>query len=376
MDAQLTSSRDGGGVVLEQVTAALRVEGSDFSRLDLKVAGRRASLAIQQDTETRRARGLRLSVAFEGLQRAEGEDDDVAPSILLRRETAADESDKARDLTREVQVGYEKFDHAVFIDNDSSEADVRRILSKEATRQAVLRLLEAGFVVRVSVRQVTATRSLAAEEKRLGAQPVLDALEDLLIVSRAGGPKAGERPGRRGSSLLWGASAVLALSLIYAWAVHANWPASIGLAIFGLVVAGAVAIFSRPAIEAACSGDSGSGPRSRNLIGAFSTAAGALVFGAILHVNGALDSAPPQVRRGVVISVPLIGERADGATAATLVRWEDGSTSNVNKWLEWTRFGLNERVVEYVHPGALGFTWRTTDSAQHRFSSARHSLKG
>ena len=56
-------------------------------------------------------------------------------SILLRREIEADELDKACDLAREVQLGCEKFEHAVFIDNDSSEADVQRILAKEATRQ-------------------------------------------------------------------------------------------------------------------------------------------------------------------------------------------------------------------------------------------------
>lgn len=357
MKAQLTSSRTGGGVVLDRVTEALGVAGGDLSSLGLRVQGQRSTVAVDTDRQTNRPIRLRLSVSFES-PRDEKLDEDDQPVIALRQETAVDERDKARALTHEVQLGYEKFDSTVFIDNDSTEADVRRIFSKEATRQAAMRLLDAGFLVRISVHRVTATRPIdrAEKDRPIAPGPVVDALEDLLLMARAGGPKPGTRPTRRGSRLQLVAGGTLLFSLIYAWGMHANWAASWVLASFGLVVGGAVAIFSRPAIEEACAGDSRSGQRSRNIVGAFAGSAAALVFGTIMLLNGALDRGEPTLRHGVVISVPRSRLSKRGET--TIVRWRDGSTSSIDRYLEWTpEYSVGQRVVEYEHPGALGFSW-------------------
>lgn len=357
MKAELTSSGEGGGVVLDQVTRALGVQGTDFSMLAPKVQGQRTRISVDQSRDTGRPIRLRLTVSFEGPHHEKPEDDDQ-PVIALRQESEVDVRDKARALTHEVQLGYENFDSTVFIDNDSTEADVRRIFSKEASRQAAMRLLEAGYLVRISVHRITASRMIERfeQDRPIVAGPVMDALEDLRILSRAGGPTPGTKPVRRGSRLLIVSISTLLFSFLYAWGMRANWAASWGLGIIGLVVGAAVAIFSRPSIEEACSGDSQSGQRSRSIVGAFSVSAAALVFGTIVFLNGALDKDEPTLRHGVVISVPR--SRTNNRGEATIVRWRDGSTSSIARWLEWNPgYSVGQRVVEYEYPGALGFSW-------------------
>lgn len=83
----------------------------------------------------------------------------------------------------------------------------------------------------------------------------------------------------------------------------------------------------------------------------FSTAA--LVFGAVVHLNGALDSSEGEVWRGVLTSSgssrggPFRYDPVD-------VRWDDGSASTIRGERSMKK---GDRLTERRHPGALGFEW-------------------
>lgn len=359
--AQLLSSSDGGGEALYGLASALGIDGHDFSRLALKLAGQRVIITLERrsqapDFEHRLERttleAIVLTVKFEGAP-----DADASANIVLRRERDADVRDKDRGLTVEVQTGFPGFDHAVFIDNDSSEADVRRVLSKEATRQAVLRLLDAGHgSIRISATGVTVKQRLKRET--VDVEAVLTALEDLLIVARAGGPREAAR-GKRGELLFGVGVALCTAAVAYAWLCYQWW--STTLLVLGIgVVAGAITAFlTRPAIEAACSGDSGSSKRSAAVLALFAFAAGAFVVGGLVHANGALDGSESELWRGVVAdiqdttSVDRNNKRSSRHT--TVLRWQDGTETTITGSDLGVRKG--DRVTERRHAGALGWEW-------------------
>ena len=348
----MASSGEGEGA-LDEFVSQLQLEGRGSSRLELKLAGRRVHVALEhsnRDSGNPQLEGVRLEVEFERAPGSKSEFKDAGPRIVLRREHADDVTDKDRGLTREVQTGFAGFDHAVYVDNDSSEADVHRVLATEATRQAVLRLLDAGHRTvlitsnRVIVRQ-------AVNEGVVRAGPVLDALEDLLIVARAGGPKDAAPP-RRGELLTLIGSGVSAAAGCYGWLTWNTWPTSLGILSLGLIAGAIVAFFSRPAVEGACSGDSSSARRATTLLllCAFTTAA--LIFGGVVHLNGALDDSEGEVWRGVLTSNGA--RRKPFSYDPVGVRWNDGSTSTINGD-SFMRAG--DRITERRHPGAFGFGW-------------------
>ncbi len=366
--AQLVSSSGRGDGALDELVSALGVEGSGAARLVLRLAGQRVQVGLERrgsDEQSPAVTGVVLTVKFErGRARSS---DDAPPSIVLRHEGNADDRDKERGLVREVQLGYARFDHAVFIDNDSSEEDVRRILSKEATRQAVLRLLDAGhFAVRISTTGVSVHHQ--AKDGVIRTGPVLDALEDLLIVARAGGPKDAA-PTRRGETLL-GVGVGLTTALVaYGWLAYRAWPTTLAVVGVGLVAGLIVAFFSRPSLEAACAGDSNSARRALVLLLLVALSTTGLVFGALEHLNGALDDSSGDLWRGVVepglvVHIGLSRRGFVSESNPVNVRWDDGSTSVVNASF-MVRPG--DRVSELRHPGALGFPWFD----ERRFESRR-----
>lgn len=352
-NAQLVSSKGGGGEVLDELVARLGLEGTGFSRLGLRLDDRRVVVELIRTGRShdlfRRVTGVHLTVKFGGRARSaplfELEGDE--PTILLRRETALDRRDKERGLTVEVQTGYAGFDHAVYVDNDASEADARRVLSTEATRQAVLRLLEHHSSVRISPTGVTVRQD--AKQEAFDTDVLLETLEDLLIVARAGGPSA-ERPRRSGELLLGVAAGFAALMGCYAVLAHQAWPTSLLVAAPGVLAGAAVALFARPTIEDICRGDAGSGKRSSTILLLLSAATAALVFAALAHANGALDSSEGEHWKGEVMLV-MSGKRSSTVT----VRWDNDGSRELLDADQAVSPGA--RVNELRHPGALGFTW-------------------
>lgn len=348
---QLLSSSGDGGATLDELAAALGLDGGGYSRLGLKLAGQRASVALEQRQrrDSEEVVAVVLTVKFEGGASSSATGDE-APSIVLRREGEGDARDKERGLTVEVQTGYSGFDHAVFINNDSSEADVRRILSREATRQAVLRLLEAGHpVVRISTTGVSVRQPV--ENGVVPTEPVLEALEDLLVVARAGGPKDAA-PKRRGELLLVLAIAGCTAAVCYGVVASQAWPTTLLLLGLGAVAGGLVAFFSRPAIEWACAGDSSSGSRATTVVVLLAIGSGGLISGGLAHLNGALDDSEGEAWHGEVTSRTTSLRRRATILPRTTVRWEDGSTSAI-----YGDYSLGDRLTERRHPGALGWEW-------------------
>lgn len=351
-NAQLVSSKPGGRGVLDELTSALGLDVPDPSRLGLRVAGQRVDLRVELVDGV--AQAVLVTARFEGPRPPAGESDEPAPSILLRREQTQDRRDKTRGLTREVQTGFQGFDHAVFIDADASDDDVRRILSKEATRQAVLRLLDEGhFAVRISTTGVTVKHPL--EGGHVDVERLLAALEDLLIVARAGGPR-GTASTKRGELLLGVAVGGCTLMAAYAFLAWSAWTTSLLVAGIGVVVGGAAALFSRPSVEAACAGDSGSGKRSAAVVALVGVAAAALTFGALVHANGALDRSEGEEWRGVIVDVwhGKLQRSAERGQQRITVRWRDGSSSTC-RWSGFAEQG--DHFSEVRHRGALGFEW-------------------
>lgn len=350
----MSSSGKGDGALDGLVSQLQLDEGRGASRLELKLAGRRVHVATEhRDRQNLQLEGVRLSVEFErapGTADAGSQSPDSGPRIVLRREHEDDVTDKDRGLTREVQTGFAGFDHAVFIDNDSSEADVLRVLATEATRQAVLRLLEAGHhAVLITSSRVTVRHPVNDGVVRAG--PVMDALEDLLIVARAGGPKE-SAPSRRGELLTLIGCGVSAAAGCYGWLTWSAWPTSLGIGSLGVIAGAIVAFFSRPTVEAACSGDSASARRAATLLGLCWFTSAALVFGGVVHLNGALDDSEGEVWHGVLTSTGA--RRRPFSFDPVGVRWSDGSTSIINGD-SFMRAG--DRITERRHPGAFGFGW-------------------
>lgn len=370
-------TKRGGERELDALAHALGIDGTGFTRLDAVLDGARVIVQLEfverrdldeVDLDVRSyrrvAHALELIVMFEGSERVQRRSD--APSIQLRRETQADRADKRSGLVKEVQTGFERFDHAVFVDNESSEADAKRILSKEATRQAVLRLLEAGHeAVNISTTSVSVRHVLEPDEVDfVHVQPVLDALDDLRVVSRAGGPKD-VRPPRKGENSLAVLIALGVLAITYALGTSAHFETGFLPLLIGLVVGGIVAFFSRPFLADDVAGDSGSGRRSGQLtLAAFCTAAG-LVTGGLVHLDVLFDSSEPQVDTGVVTRVHEEEVRRDGGGASRrrrrtevvqfiTVRDAHGGIED----LEWSGDArVGDRYVVTRRAGAFGFAW-------------------
>jgi hypothetical protein len=69
---------------------------------------------------------------------------DQRPYLTLRRETSTDRFGKRHGLNREIALGDLYFDAAIYVETNSSEANVRRTLADSRVRDAVRELLDSG----------------------------------------------------------------------------------------------------------------------------------------------------------------------------------------------------------------------------------------
>lgn len=67
------------------------------------------------------------------------------PQLTVRRETGLDRLGKGLRINREVQTGDARFDDAVYIESDATDADVAAVLGDGRVRRAMVALLALGF---------------------------------------------------------------------------------------------------------------------------------------------------------------------------------------------------------------------------------------
>lgn len=320
--------------------------GTGHASLSGRINGQRVTAELLRDADRDpRAHGVSLTVHFEGKPRLH----DDGPSLLLRGEDATDVRDKERGLVREVQTGFPAFDRRVFIDNTCSEDEARRLLAKESTRTAARRLLDIDGSS-IFITPTSATFSMPLQQSTQ-ADLLEEVLDEMLTVARVGGPRDTARSKHRGTALPVISAVTMALTFGHALWAYSQWPVSFAVAGIAVVVALAVALFSRPAIEDACAGDSSSGSRVHASVFGFALTALAGTFGLIVHLNGALDASKGSMWHGVVADVSEGRTRRRFKTMR--VQWRDG-TQDARPWEPLKR---GDRYTERRFDGALGFEW-------------------
>ena len=336
-----------------------------LSVLELSIDGQRVRITAMREPsrhrhhmEPSRLLGTSLTVFFEGAEPPKPRSFDIGddgPRVELRLERRRDQLDKDRGVVREVQTGFAEFDDAVFIEDHATEDDVVRVLSKAATRAAVLDLLDAGIPTVTLTRQA-ARLFLAADGEVIDDEQLLQALESLLVVGKAGGLRD-EAPVRGGDNAIPLFAALAAALFGYAFIVWTVWPTALTPLVLGLMLGAVVMIIARPLAEKICKGDGASGKRSLSLLLTWGFAASMAVTGLLVHLNGALDDEKPETVRGVVVDVfsGRASRNSINSGPKAEVRWSDGSTETLSASTTTVR---GEHVTQRRHPGALGIEWR------------------
>lgn len=332
---------------LREVANALGVQWSGAPELKVRIDG--TPVRFDLDINSGTVVGVEVRVAFEGPPRA-----NAALQIELRRETDQDREGKARGITREVQTGIAGFDHAVFIDENTSEGDVKRLLASDETRAAVLRLLDSRCrAVRISGLEVKGSWSMSDDV--FPAERLLQAAEDLLVVRRAGAPsEAG--PGRRGWALVIGAVVLGSLSPVALAFALVAWTTYAWFAVLGVVLGVVLGRLARPLLARAVAGDAGSFTRYRVASGFTSFGAWWLVPALLVALNGGLDRSPGVARLGTVEHVGAADD--ESSTVEVTVKWDDGTTSDEDfPELGAGSVAAGDRVSQRRHPGLLVGWW-------------------
>ncbi len=175
------SNHSGAYQQLDAIGVMLGFPPRGAAALEFSVNGAACSLALSIDSGT--VTGLDLSIKAEGPALASG------PLISLRPETAFDRTGKERGIAREVQLGDEGFDAAVSVDSNATDAEVKRVLAAAGLRAAVQSLLRSGAEdLRIDSIGVRAHWKKSSE--CFLPERVLPVLESLLLVHRAGRPRA------------------------------------------------------------------------------------------------------------------------------------------------------------------------------------------
>ncbi|MFO0597454.1 MAG: hypothetical protein U0228_19255 [Myxococcaceae bacterium] len=359
MRATLNAFGEADHDALDPLCEALGVDARRAGVLDLSIDGRKVSVSIgnREQWDTSRTRvtvqtrlRAEVNVFFERGRAVSDEARKNPPSIVLRREVAADVADKDRGLVKELQTGFAGFDHAVFIDHDATDADARRVLAKEATRQAVIALIDQGLTVHWGLRSVRLSVPVDTERPP-DARYWAAVLEDVLIASKAGGLRDAP-PARKGEALLTVSIVAAALSAVWAAVADRSYRADTVLPWLVVVVIGViVAFFTRPFLEQGFRGHSASAKWSAGATLCWALTAGFLSLGTLLTANATFDTSEPRARHGVVLST---SRRSSLGRYSALVRWNNGSQSTITG-TGWFEDG--EKITEVRREGALGFEW-------------------
>jgi hypothetical protein len=336
------SNHSGAYPQLDAIGVTLGFPPRGAAALEFSVNGAACSLALSIDSGT--VTGLDLSIKAEGPPLASG------PLISLRPETAFDRTGKERGIAREVQLGDEGFDAAVYVDSNATDAEVKRVLAAPGVRAAVQSLLRSGAEdLRIDSAGVRAHWKKSSE--CFLPERVLPVLESLLLVHRAGRPrgKVLATPGEGLQRLLIAMLMAIGGAFFFA---NSRWDAPVGLlgagAFLGLV---ASFFFIAPATRRVSGGSSSHRVARVITILLFLELplAGAL---GLLLLNCGLDGSEGKVLEGVVrdASDPYGDEHQQ-----VEVSWEDRSVERFHG--ESNSWRVGNRAQKTVHQGLLGVAW-------------------
>ncbi len=336
------SNHTGGYSQLDAVGVTLGFPPRGAAALEFSVNGAACSIALSIDSGT--VTGLDLSVRAEGPAPASG------PLISLRPETAFDRTGKERGIAREVQLGEERFDAAVYVDSNATDAEVRRVLSAPGIRAAVQSLLGTGAEdLRIDSTGVSAHWKKSPE--CFLPEHVLSVLESLLLVHRAGRPKGPVRatPGDGLQSLLIAMLMAIGGALFFA---NSRWDAPVGLLGAGAFLGLVVSFFCiAPGIRHVSGGSSSH--RAARVVTITLLLdlplAGAL---GMLLLNCGLDGSEGRTLSGLVRDA---SDPEGDENQQVEVIWEDSSVETFhgasNSWQ------VGERAQKTVQQGLLGVEW-------------------
>lgn len=336
------SSHSGGYPQLDALGLALGFPARGAAALEFSVNGAACSIALSINSGT--VTGLDLTMKAEGPAPASG------PRITLRPETAFDRASKERGIAREVQLGDQRFDAAVYVDSNATDDEVKRVLSAPAVRSAVEFLLSAG-AEDFCIDPDGVKAHWKESPERYQPQHVLSLLQSLLVVQRAGRPRGPvvSPPGA------WLGVVLITLLLPHGGAfliANSRWDVPWQLLATG-----------------ACLGLFGSffliGPATRVVSGASDSHRSAVIVtlallfhlpvaGALgaLVLNCGLDGSEGQRVSGTVQNASAPG---DGDGQQVEVRWDDGRTETFYR--ASSSWDVGSSAAKTIHPGSLGVEW-------------------
>lgn len=290
--------------------------GLDFNRgAWLSVLVNRTPVRLSLEFDSGVVRAVHVTAELE-----HGVDAGERPQLVVRRERREHRDDKETGLAREVQTGVAAFDDALYLDSDATDEEVQRVLSREATREVLSRLITDELATEVTFTPRSVSARVLRKTARLDAEALLTVIEAMLIAARGGGPRGRVRArgGARLERVLKTAVplTVLAAGLAYLrWSTTWTFPAFWGV-LLGVPAAAVAWFAARPTVR----GDSDSGRRLSAIAGLVGGGVSFLVAGALVVTNALLGSGEVRSTTGLVRSVA----REDEGGWDTVVLWEDG----------------------------------------------------
>lgn len=330
------------------LAAALGVDFEDSAELSLLINRTPVKLALEINSGS--VVGLTVAVTLEGPARSS-----THPFIELTKETAADVEGKQRGINREVQIGDQPFDRAVYIDSDAGDDEVRRVLSKSTVRASALQLLDehaqslhlspAGLLARWS------TSFSAQDEGLFTPSRLVEIIAALLELAKGGAPRGPTQP-RKGTWVFpFLLSAFFPLAFV---TVHCfrRWPPGWLPALAGAGLGLLTTIALAGPLSRYLTGDSGAYRRYRASV--FVLSAVLMLAGAstVMFVNAGLDASPPTLVEGETREVR--GPDGDTDLFTVEIEWATGRRDSVSFS---TAVAPHQRVTRPTHAGVLGFEW-------------------
>lgn len=307
------------------------------SSLSFHDADRRVTLSYSLNSGT--VDGLEFSIGIA-----------TTPSITLRGETYTDRKGKDRGLNREVQVGDPAFDDRVYIECDSTDEGVLRVLRPEV-RAAILALFDLS-ISEIQLSDRRASFSIATSDSHDIFEPAhierfLDASRGLSFIPPTRDVPADNTGGGVGALIVL--ATIVAVPAMIATSV--NFPTErLTLQFLGAVVGWTIWFLSRGAIARASDGHSRSYRTYLFRVSVAFLGLPLMTIALLVGANGAFDRRPERVRRGVVTSI------TKGEDEEIHVRFEDGTTLSTMRFTGFAEVGSAARGS--FHPGALGVEWR------------------
>ncbi len=318
---------------------ALRRDAIGCSRLELSIEGRTVKLSVS--THKGAITGLDVRLPWPGVTTTADE-----PSIVLRREGVGDVEGKKEGINREVQLGDEAFDAAVYIDASVNDREVKRVLSD--VRQPVLELVNGEAKVKLTPAALEAHWQVSSPKEVLDGGRLVLELSRLLALAEVGPPSTADAIVRRGENLPVVALVALVISVALTFVTVIRWPGAHLVESVGGILGMIAGLLLRVPLARFVRGDSGSYNRLRLTLLLAVLALGLTGLSTGVFVNGAFDTEPSFEVGGVVVSQHLGRHNARSHT----VRWADGLESDYGGAIP-----NGTRVSQVRHPGALGDVW-------------------